>query len=282
MSKDKNAKNEKINEGAASGDAKEATKNADANSEKINQGAATDGAKEVTQNADVGSEKSKRKPIYQNKRFQIVAGVVVIIAIFGGAFWTWHEQPSFCNAICHTPMDPYVEMFNQQPNTEGFDKWGNSVENTSSMLAVAHGASKNEGGAGANCLSCHVPTISQQMTEASEFMTGNMPLFKNAKYGLVLGERNTTTLGKWLNQSGDAFCLNSGCHNLTRQDLVKATSQYGTKNPHMAMHNQQRDCSDCHKAHRASVNACSQCHDDAPIPEGWLTYEQAKAVAESD
>ncbi len=229
------------------------------------------------------AENSTKQPKKRGKRLPITIGVVVVVlAIAGSAFWVWHEQPSFCNAICHTPMDPYVEMFNQKSGTTGTDKWGNKVENTSAMLAVAHAVSKENGGAGANCLSCHVPTMAQQMTEASQFITGNMPLFKNAKYGLVLGERKTTDLGKWQNQTGDSFCLNSNCHNMTRQDLVKTTSQYGTRNPHMAMHNQQRDCSDCHKAHRASVNACSQCHDDAPIPTGWLTYDQAQQVAESD
>lgn len=39
----------------------------------------------------------------------IIAGVVAAVIIVAGAgFWVWHEQPSFCNAICHSPMDYYV------------------------------------------------------------------------------------------------------------------------------------------------------------------------------
>ncbi|WP_307979320.1 cytochrome c3 family protein [uncultured Senegalimassilia sp.] len=213
-------------------------------------------------------------------KWQITAAVVaVVVAVAGAGFWVWHEQPSFCNAICHTPMDPYVAAFEQQPGAQGVDKWGNTVENTSSMLAVVHAAPADQGGADANCLSCHKPTINQQLSEVVEWSTGNMPLYENQTYGLVLGERDTEQLGEWLGQEGDAFCLNSACHNITRQDLVKATARYDERNPHMAMHGQQLDCGDCHKAHRASVNACSQCHDDAPIPEGWLTYDQAQEVA---
>ena len=44
----------------------------------------------------------------------IIAGVVAaaIVVVAGAAFLVWNEQPSFCNAICHTPMDPYVEGYN--------------------------------------------------------------------------------------------------------------------------------------------------------------------------
>lgn len=231
------------------------------------------------QEANGGMAPSKKRKT--DRRWPIVAAVVaVVVAVAGGGFWVWHEQPSFCNAICHTPMDPYAAAFDQQLGTAGVDKWGNEVSSTSSMLAVVHAASKDEGGADANCLSCHKPTIAQQLTEVSEWSTGNMPLFANEAYGLVLGERDTEQLGEWLGQEGDAFCLNEACHNITRQDLVKKTARYGERNPHMAMHGQQRDCGDCHKAHRASVNACSQCHEDAPIPDGWLTYDQAQETAQ--
>ena len=230
------------------------------------------------QEANGGMAPSKKRKT--DRRWPIVAAVVaVVVAVAGGGFWVWHEQPSFCNAICHTPMDPYVAAFDQQPGTAGVDKWGNEVSNTSSMLAVVHAASKDEGGANANCLSCHKPTIAQQLTEVSEWSTGNMPLFANEAYGLVLGERDTEQLGEWLGQEGDAFCLNEACHNITRQDLVKKTARFGERNPHMAMHGQQRDCGDCHKAHRASVMYCTQCHSEAEVPEGWLTVAEANKLS---
>ena len=43
------------------------------------------------------------------------AAVVVAVAIIAGAgLWVWHEQPSFCAAICHVPMDPYLETYDEQ------------------------------------------------------------------------------------------------------------------------------------------------------------------------
>lgn len=48
---------------------------------------------------------------------------IVVIALAGAGFWVWHQQPSFCNAICHRPMDRYVETYES----------GNS-----SMLSAVH------------------------------------------------------------------------------------------------------------------------------------------------
>ena len=46
------------------------------------------------------------------KKSAIVAGTVAVVLVLAGAgFWVWHEQPSFCNAICHSPMDKYVESY---------------------------------------------------------------------------------------------------------------------------------------------------------------------------
>ena len=80
-------------------------------------------------------------PKKKGKKWSIVVGVVVVVLIAAGAgFWVWHEQPSFCAAICHTPMDEYLETYEQEPGTTGVDKWGNEVSNTNAMLAVSHKA----------------------------------------------------------------------------------------------------------------------------------------------
>ena len=71
-----------------------------------------------------------------------VAAAVVVAA--GAGFWVWHEQPSFCNAICHTPMDPYVEDYYADDAT---------------LLAASHRV------ADVSCLDCHVPTLSEQLAE---------------------------------------------------------------------------------------------------------------------
>ncbi len=199
------------------------------------------------------------------KKWPIVVGVVVVVLIAAGAgFWVWHEQPSFCNAICHTPMDPYNATYDQELNTTGVDKWGNDVENTSSMLAVTHKA------LGKTCMNCHVPTLSEQVGEGISWVTGN--------YVYPLEERSLDDLvaARGLENS-DEFCLNESCHNMTRDDLVQATSDM-KRNPHVAQHGKVA-CSECHKAHRASVNYCSGCHSDADIPAGWLTTTESKKLA---
>ena len=152
-----------------------------------------------------GGASAKQPP----KKKWIVAGVVAVVLVVAcGGMWIWHGQPSFCAAICHTPMDPNLATYEAQPGTVASDKYGEQVENAA---------------------------------------------------------RGT---------DGDAFCLKSGCHVnadgsvMTRDDLAKLTSDM-TLNPHQVEHGEMA-CTDCHKAHRASVNQCSRCHLEAEIPEGWV------------
>lgn len=54
----------------------------------------------------VAGEAEKAAKKAGKKKWPIVVGVVAVVLIAAGAgFWVWHEQPSFCAAICHTPMD---------------------------------------------------------------------------------------------------------------------------------------------------------------------------------
>ncbi|WP_449315054.1 cytochrome c-type protein Cgr1 [Rubneribacter sp.] len=211
-------------------------------------------------------------PKKKGKKWPIVVGVVVVVLIAAGAgFWVWHEQPSFCNAICHTPMDPYNATYDQEAGTTGIDKWGNEVANTNSMLCVSHKVPTDQGGAGATCMGCHVPTLSEQMSEGMNWVTGN--------YIYPLEERSDEDLTEARGLEGDQFCLNEGCHNLTRDDLVEATSDMEF-NPHVAQHGEIA-CTDCHKAHRASVMYCTQCHSEAEVPEGWLTVAEEKKLQQA-
>ena len=34
-------------------------------------------------------------------------------------------------------------------------------------------------------------------------------------------------------------------------------------------------CTDCHRVEETPVLTCTQCHDEAVVPEGWLTYDEA-------
>ena len=197
---------------------------------------------------------------------KVIATIVVIVVVIGAAgagFWVWHETPSFCGAICHSPMDPYMPTYYQEPNTTGVDKWGNEVEDTSGMLAPVHRAYADMG-----CMGCHEPAIVEQVTEGIEWATGN--------YYYPLNERNLSRLVFYRGVGETEFCLNSACHNMSKTDLTNATED-AVRNPH-SWHHTEYTCSDCHKAHRASVMICSQCHEDYTLPDGWITVSEEREL----
>lgn len=56
---------------------------------------------------------SSKRP---SKKWPIVVGVVVaVLVVTGAGMWVWHGQPSFCGAICHTPMAEYLETYESTP-----------------------------------------------------------------------------------------------------------------------------------------------------------------------
>lgn len=213
----------------------------------------------------------KRK---KGKKGLLVLGIVLAVLVAGGAgLWIWHEQPSFCNAICHTPMDPYWDTYDQELGAAGVDKWGNEVASTAGMLCVTHKAE------GLACMDCHVPTLSEQIGEGIAWIGGSYSLVANATYGGVLPEVNLKKLTAAQGKTADEFCMTPECHDVTRGEaLIALTEEYAARNPHEMPHGDIQ-CSDCHKAHRASVNYCSSCHADSPTPEGWLTTLEAKKLA---
>lgn len=227
------------------------------------------------------------EPLKKKKKLPVILGVAAAVLLIAGAgLFVWHEQPSFCGAICHTPMDPYLDTYEQEYGTEGTDKWGNEVKSTNGMLVVSHKAALEENGDSLTCLSCHIPTMSEQVNEGFAWISGNYEVVDNATYGLVLHETSLDDLTAASGNEPDTFCLNEACHEnddgsvMTREDLVVATSDM-TLNPHEMPHNELA-CSDCHKAHRASVNSCTQCHNDAKVPEGWISVSQEKQLSATD
>lgn len=205
--------------------------------------------------ADTQRTPSKKR----GKKWPITVGVLVVVLIAAGAgFWVWHEQPSFCGAICHSPMDPYLANYDAEPGHESFDKYGNHVGDANAMMAIAHKDEKVE------CISCHVPTMSEQITEGMHWVTGN--------YEFPLDERSLTDLTAARGATADEFCLNEACHNITRDELAALTADM-VRNPHESYHLDE-DCGTCHKGHRASVFYCSRCHDDTEQPSGWITWAE--------
>lgn len=218
-------------------------------------------------------------PKRSRKKWPIAVGVVAAVLIVAGAgLFAWHEQPSFCGAICHTPMDGYLETYDAEPGQPGVDKYGNTVSDSSAMMAAVHRAED-----GTTCMDCHVPTMDEQIGEGLAWASGNYDVHDNATYGASLEEKTLTQLTAARGIANEQFCLNEACHTgddgqpLTRADLIVATKDL-TLNPHIAQHGE-LECSDCHKAHRASVLTCTKCHEDADVPEGWLSYEESLEIA---
>ena len=188
----------------------------------------------------------------------VVATVAVVLVAAGAGFMVWHDQPSFCNAICHTPMDGYLTTYESTPGEAATDKWGNQVADASSMLAPVHAQE------GITCVGCHVPQMSEQVTEGLGWLTGSYSVVQTADERFVPEEKTLSDLTAARGIASEAFCLNSGCHVnddgsiMTRDDLVEKTS-YMKRNPHVQEHGEVA-CSECHKAHRASTVYCSKCH----------------------
>lgn len=208
----------------------------------------------------------------RGKRGAITAGVVAAIVVVAGiGLFVWHEQPSFCAAICHTPMDAYYDTY----ETGETDKYGNEVPEGSRQAMMAFSHKANEG---TTCMGCHVPTLSEQINEGIEWVSGNYEVVGyNPENQWLLETRSLDKLTEARGISGDEFCLNESCHNITREELTEKTADLD-RNPHASPH-EDYSCDTCHKAHTQSTNYCLQCHSDAPLPEGWVTPSQAIANA---
>lgn len=265
----------------AAGSVTGAVKGAANKAADVAEGAVTK-ATEVSEAAIDGVKQVAAEPAKKRKKWPVVLGVVaVVVALAGAGMWVWHEQPSFCNSFCHTSMDAYLLSYDQEDNAAGTDKYGNAVANTHAMLAVSHKS------ANLACLDCHIPAIDQQIGEVIETITGNYTVLnRNDGNGYALEEVSLSALQENAHHAndsglGDEFCLRSGCHDFTRDVLVKATESMEF-NPHRPQHGEIA-CGECHKSHRASVLYCTQCHSEAAktLPEGWLTYQEGQAAIPS-
>lgn len=187
-----------------------------------------------------GAESAEAEPAKKvaRKNKWIVVGVVAAVLVLAGAgFWVWHEQPSFCNAICHSPMDKYVESY---------------YEGDAGKMVTAHAD------AGETCLSCHEAKLTTQVSEVMAWVSDSYPM----------GEDGMLATGKEF--ATEEFCTNGGCHNMN--DVVNATWGFAGNdekyNPHSSHQDNNLECGDCHKVHETSTLYCAKCHD-LNLPEGW-------------
>lgn len=191
---------------------------------------------------DAGSAAAKGKG---KRRWPIVVGVVAVVLVCAGiGFNAWHNQPSFCNAICHTPMDYYV------------DGYYAGAETGHASLAAAHEAE------GVTCLQCHEATLEAQVNEGTAWISGAYSV--NADGSL---EPQLITADK-------KQCTAAGCHEW--QDVVAATENWGEQqgvNPHASHQGEAIDCSNCHSVHGESNMYCNTCHS-YEVPAGWTDPAQ--------
>ena len=226
---------------------------------------------------EVREEEGAQKAPKRRRRRIAVGVVAAILVVAGCGFWVWHEQPSFCAAVCHVPMDAYYDTYDFGDK----DKYGNAVEDSARPAMMAY---RHKTLADTTCMGCHVPTLSEQVSEGLHWVSGDYEVVGyNADDQWILETRSLDDLTAARGVEGDRFCLNEACHAnpdgtaMTRDDL-RALTEDSTRNPHVQQHREYA-CGDCHKAHEQSTNQCVTCHADAPMPEGWVTPAESRNAA---
>ena len=190
----------------------------------------------MTEN-DKREEGSSAEPKKKRNKWLIPGIVVAVIAVLAIGFTVWHNTPGFCNAICHKPMDPYVESYTS--SDEG-------------MLVTAHAK------ANTSCLKCHEAKLTEQVSEAMVWISDE---FATDEDGMLVPA---------VEFASEEFCAKSGCHNMS--EAVEKTWGFMDNDPKYNPHSSHQDlalaCGDCHKVHSESVLVCNECHA-LNAPEGW-------------
>jgi hypothetical protein len=203
----------------------------------------------------------KRSKGKRNKALATLAIIIVVlIGGSGAAYATTHEDPHFCNFLCHTPMDPYVESYDNNASIVAAEVEATGADGAQLSVTVHKDSEEQE----INCLSCHVADLGEQINEGIHWVTGDytVPL-----EGITLVDSENPKEGE---VSGTEFCLREGCHEVTTRDQLAESTSDLVRNPHSS-HLTAEDCSSCHQTHEQSVMLCAQCHNDVEIPEGWIT-----------
>lgn len=201
-----------------------------------------------TQNSTTATEASttpqNAEPKRPRKRGWIVAGVIVaVIVVAGAGFWVWHEQPSFCNSVCHSPMDYYVETYTADDPHLGITAHANND--------VA-------------CLNCHEAELTTQISEVMAWVSDSYPMTDDG-----------TMLATGKEFANEEFCARSECHHAAGTTFDEITNNlWGFSdndpkyNPHASHQDLALECGDCHGIHEANVLVCNECHS-LNMPEGW-------------
>lgn len=182
----------------------------------------------------------EQAPKRKKKKFVVIGVVAVVVIAAAVGFGIWHAQPSFCNAICHSPMDSYVEEY---------------YSGDANQLITHHAS------AGKVCVDCHNPGLQTQISEAVSWVSGDFydPLESRSS------EFATREFCLTCHDDGDASTGEDW------NDIVSATEDWGGSkdfNPHSS-HLGNVDCGTCHSMHGQSQLECAACHSNSELPEGW-------------
>jgi hypothetical protein len=169
------------------------------------------------------------------KKLRFLAAVGLVILLIGGG----NSVRAAEKAIYQKDPESCAKCHMIKPYVES---WKNS-----DFLAHKHQK------AGVGCLECHQVTLQQQKDHLTKS--------KKKAYKTPLEER----------EYGNEACFS--CHG-SYKDLIERTKNFGDrglpKNPHKS-HYGEIDCNMCHKAHRTSIDYCSQCHQSGLNKPGWKT-----------
>lgn len=187
----------------------------------------------------------------KKKKWPVAVGVVAAVLVVAGAgFWVWHEQPSFCAAMCHDTMGKYLETYED-----------------SEYLVHDHAVE------GVDCLDCHTPELSEQVAELQLQLSGNyrVPLAKmetDDEFCLREGCHAREEIESYTVTAPDGTEISP--HTTT---IDSSAAQM--KDPH-GEGGQVLECSTCHTSHRESKEV-GYCYDTCHHTE---TFEACDACHE--
>ena len=209
----------------------------------------------------VAKEKKPKKKRGAGFKVLIVVLVVFGVLAAGGGivYGVFHNNPYFCNFICHTPMDPYVDSYMENKSVSPYQA------NSKATLGVV-----NHREAGITCLDCHNDGLGAQIKEGFAWITGSYTL--PLELTIVMGDPKPGE------RNGEEFCLSSGCHAGISNMADLAAKNVLPRNPHVQPSSQPHlpfDCSGCHQLHEQSVLWCTQCHVELKVPNNWLSQKEA-------
>ena len=186
---------------------------------------------------DAGSAAAKGKG---KRRWPIVVGVVAVVLVCAGiGFNAWHNQPSFCNAICHTPMDYYVDATMRARN--GARQLGRRAR-----------------GRGVTCLQCHEATLEAQVNEGRR----GFPARTASRRRQLAAAADHGRQGAMRSRGVPRMARRGGRH----RELGRAAGREPARVPP----GEAIDCSNCHSVHGESNMYCNACHS-YEVPAGWAS-----------